>query len=145
MGRTKFSTKVRAVEARSAVSNGKRLFADATVDGRSSWARRFRDLIILHVNDLGGEDMASAAEQSILRRAATLTVELELLEKRFALAGGAKPEDLQTYITAANALRRLLESIGLKRVARDVTPMTLSDLARDIAANNDIIEHDGGQ
>jgi hypothetical protein len=36
-------------QARSRVTNGKQLFADATVDGRSTWARRLRDLIDLHV------------------------------------------------------------------------------------------------
>ena len=31
-----------AAHARSLVTNGKGLFGDATVDGRSSWARRLR-------------------------------------------------------------------------------------------------------
>jgi hypothetical protein len=114
---------------RSSVSNGKRLFADAMVDGRSAWARRLRDLMVLHINDLGGEEAVSAAERSIIRRVATVTTELELLEKRFALSrkGGASADDFDLYLRAANSLRRLLEAVhpGLKRVARDVT--TLSD------------------
>ena len=64
--------------ARSRVSNGKALFADATVDGRSSWPRRLRDLLSLHISDLGGEEVVSAAERSIIRRIATITVEQEL-------------------------------------------------------------------
>jgi hypothetical protein len=119
--------------ARSSVTNGMGLFADKSVDGRTGWCRRLRDLIFLHVNEAGGEDMVSAAERSIIRRVATLTVELEILEARFALAGGAKPEDLMLYVTASNALRRLLEAIGLKRIARNVTPSrTLDDILAEL-------------
>src|SRR5258708_1833967 len=106
---------------RSAVSNGKRLFADQLVDGRSSWARRLRDVMVLHVNDLGGEANISAAEHSLCRRIATITTELELLEKRFALSkkGGASADDFDLYLRAANSLRRMLETIGLQRRSRD--------------------------
>jgi hypothetical protein len=122
-----------AARARSRVSNGSRLFADATVDGRSSWARRLRDLLALHVADLGGDDAVSAAERSIIRRVATITVELELLEKKFALADGAAAVDLDMYLRAANNLRRLLEAIGLKRRSRDVTPLAdiIAELDRE--------------
>jgi hypothetical protein len=55
------------------------------VDGRSGWVRRAKDVISAHLSDLGGADNCSAAERSIVRRAATLTVELERLEEKFAL------------------------------------------------------------
>jgi hypothetical protein len=124
---------------RSKVSNGSALFVTDSVAG---WSRRLRDLIALHVADLGGEDVVSTAEHSICRRIAAITTELELLERKFALKGkGAAAEDLDLYLRGANSLRRMLESIGLKRVARDVTPpSTLDEIARDIeaedAANN---------
>jgi hypothetical protein len=86
------------------------------------WARRLRDLIELHIDDLGGIDAVSAAERSIVRRAATLTVELERLETTFALAGAALPQELDLYQRTAGNLRRLLEGLGLKRRAKDVTP-----------------------
>jgi hypothetical protein len=44
---------------------------------------------------------------------AVITTELEHLEARFATAGFATAEDLGLYLTAANNLRRLLESVGL--------------------------------
>jgi hypothetical protein len=120
---------------RSKVTNGKRLFADMTVDGRSVWSRRFRDVMDLHITDLGGTDVVSTAEQSICRRIATLTTELELLELRFAQSGkGASAEDLDLYARISNSLDRKLQTIGLKRVARDVTP-TLRDYLND--QNND--------
>jgi hypothetical protein len=91
----------------------------------------------LHVLDAGGEDVVSAAEHSIIRRIATISVELELLERKFALKGkGASPEDLDLYFRGANSLRRLLESVGLKRVARDVTPLLQDYLARRAVAED---------
>ncbi|SRR5258706_7133871 len=125
-----------AAFARSRVSNGKSLFADAVVDGRSTWARRLRDLLALHVSDLGGDDVVTAAEHSLCRR--IITVELELLERKFALKGkGAAAADLDLYLRGANSLRRLLESIGLKRVTRDVTPLLQDYLAERSAAAED--------
>jgi hypothetical protein len=125
---------------RSKVTNGKRLFADMTVDGRSVWSRRFRDVMELHVSDLGGTDVVSTAEQSICRRIATLTTELELLELRFAQSGkGASAEDLDLYARISNSLDRKLQTIGLKRVARDVT--TLSDYLKHA---NTLDAEDGG-
>lgn len=107
--------------ARSAVTNGSRFLAG--VDGRSTWARRARDIVAQLIEDRGGEDRISEAEQLILRRAAVLAVEAERLETQFALAGKASErEDLDLYQRISNSMRRLLESVGLDRVARDVTP-----------------------
>jgi hypothetical protein len=76
--------------------------------------RRFRDLIKLHLSDLGGESEASEAEKSLIRRVATLAVELELLEVRFATANGqASMRDIDLYIRATGCLRRVLEALGL--------------------------------
>lgn len=105
---------------RSKTTNGTAVVVGA--DGRSLWQRRFRDLVDLHISDLGGKDGISQAEYSIVRRVATLTVELEKLEMRFADADHANSKDLDLYQRAAGNLRRLLESIGLERKARDITP-----------------------
>jgi hypothetical protein len=106
-------------KGRSRITNGAVL---PDVDGRSTWVRRLRDLIALHVADLGGEEATSEAERSIVRRAATLTVELERLEAKFATAGQAEAGDLALYTTTSNTLKRLLEAVGLRRRTRDVTP-----------------------
>ena len=42
--------------------------------GRRRPLRRFRDLIVTHVDDLGGEDACSAAELFLIRRASLLTL-----------------------------------------------------------------------
>ena len=72
----------------------------------------------------------SEAERSIVRRAATLTVELERLELRFAMAGEADAADIDLYQRTANSLRRLLEAVGFERRSRDVTP-TLGQILRE--------------
>jgi hypothetical protein len=82
---------------------------------------------------LGGEDAVSEAERSIVRRAATLTVELERLELIFALAGEALPEQIDLYQRVGNSLRRLLESVGIKRVPKDVT-QSFDDIVNEIEA-----------
>jgi hypothetical protein len=106
---------------RSKVTNGRLLVG---VDGRSPWIRRCKDVIRAHLSD---KPDATAAEQAIIRRAAVLIVELERLERQFALAGEADPETLDLYGRVAGNMRRLLESVGLDRRAKDVTP-SLRDL-----------------
>jgi hypothetical protein len=115
---------------KSAIANGRLL---PGIDGRSAWVRRAKELLAAHVSDLGGEAAISTAEHSIVRRAAVLTVELERLEQRFALAGEASADDIDLYARVAANLRRLLESVGLRRRTRDVTP-SLQDYLRNRAA-----------
>jgi hypothetical protein len=124
-------------KGRSKISNGNAILPG--IDNRSTWVRRLRDLIALHLSDLGGEGNVSEAEKSIVRRAATLTVELERLELAFALAGEAEPAQIDLYQRTANSLRRLLESVGLKRQSHDVTP-NVHDYLRRIAEEDEANE-----
>lgn len=84
--------------------------------------RRLKDLIAGHVADLGGRDAISEAEFCIVRRCAFLTLELELLEAKFEIEGEATLRQLEAYQRVSNSLRRLLESLGLRRRPKDVTP-----------------------
>jgi hypothetical protein len=113
---------------KSRITNGSALLPG--VDGRNVWVRRAKDIIAAHLSDLGGEDNTSAAERSIVRRASTLTIELERLEAKFALTDAASPHDLDLYARASGNLRRLLEAIGLQRRAKDVGGPSLGDLLR---------------
>jgi hypothetical protein len=125
----------RSPTLRSRATNGKTLFAEGG-DMRGLWARRLRDLMELHLGDLGGEEATSEAERSIVRRASVLEVELERLEVQFS----EKPADaaaLDLYQRTSNSLRRLLESVGLQRRARDITPdlptyLAMRDSARAV-------------
>lgn len=118
---------------RSRVTNGKSLFVRGG-DGRGPWARRMRDIVEAHVSDIGGSDNASQAELSIIRRIATLTVELERIEAKFAVGEG--DGDLDLYQRVASSQRRLLESIGLQRRARDV--QTLEQYVAERYAADDV-------
>ena len=104
---------------RSRITNGNALLP--FVDGRSTWARRLLDLVDLHTNDLGGADLLSTAEHSIVRRASCLTLELERLELKFLQQKGANADQLMLYQRCSNSLLRLLESLGLQRRPKDVT------------------------
>jgi hypothetical protein len=68
-------TALRPPNNRSRITNGSSLLP--SIDGRCLWARRFRDLLSLHLSDLGGEDNCSEAEKALARRASCLIVELE--------------------------------------------------------------------
>lgn len=101
---------------RSRVTNGKSVFIGRE-DQRSSLARRFRDLVALHTSDLGGAEELSQAQQQLIRRIATLEVQLEVAEGRM-VSGETTAADLSAYATAANSLRRMLLSLGLKPVEK---------------------------
>ena len=111
---------LRKPEGRSRVSNGKSLFVDSSIDGRSLWARRFRDLIELHIIDLGGPGECSEAVCSLIRRIAALEVEAERMEGMFAQSP-ATADQLDLYQRVANTLRRLVVAIGLDRKAKTWT------------------------
>ena len=109
MPRTK--QRIAKSQFRSALTNGTALFLDK-VDQRQIVARRYRDVVGLLVADMGGIDALSEAEMIIAKRAATLVVFCESQES--AMASGKKL-DMESYLPAVNALRRLLETIGIKR------------------------------
>jgi hypothetical protein len=122
---------------KSRITNGSTLLPG--VDGRSAWVRRCKDVIAEHISDLGGLDNVSAAERSIVRRASVITTELERLEARFAVAGAASPEDIDLYLRASNSLRRLLESVGIQRRPRNITP----NLSQYLALKEQQEQHNG--
>jgi hypothetical protein len=85
---------------------------------RSSEGRRFRDLVCLHLSDLGGVDVSSEAQRSLARRAAVTTIVVERFERRI-LAN--EPTDLDMYGRLVGQLRRLLECLGIERRPRLVS------------------------
>jgi hypothetical protein len=121
-------TPSRARRPRSAVTSGRQLFIEGNPN--SAWSRRFHDLVLGHVSDLGGADLLSEAQFSLIRRAAAIECELERLDAR--LSAG-EPVDLDSYGRCAGHLRRRFETLGVERRARDVTP-TLHEIAAGIEA-----------
>jgi hypothetical protein len=117
-------------QARSRVSNGSAVLEG--VDGRSTAARRYRDVLEELIRDMGGDP--SGAQSAIARRAAALCVVCEQAEAEM-IAGGVL--DLGEFTTAANSLRRLLSDLGLERRAKDITPSLASYLTRSTQAAQD--------
>src|SRR5262245_1168505 len=119
----------RRLRPRSAVTSGRQMFVQG--DPNSAWSRRYYDLFTGHISDLGGKDACSEAQLSIARRCTTLECELERLEA--ALSRG-EPVNLDEFGRAASHLRRLLETLGVERRPRDVTPSNLPAYLRSIGA-----------
>jgi hypothetical protein len=123
---------------RSRVATGKSLIPG--VSGNSFWVRRVREIMSDMVQDLGGPGEVSANEKNLIRRAATLTIEAERLEKRFALSDAADPDDIDVYGRITGHLRRTLDAIGMKRRPRQVGE-SLGDLMKaDLQAQREKAE-----
>jgi hypothetical protein len=112
---------VRASRPRSAITSGRTLFIDG--DPNSAWSRRFHDLIVAHVNDIspeGGANALSDAQLGLIRRAAAIECELERLD---AMLSRGKKVDMDSYARISGHLRRMWETLGLERSAKEVNDM----------------------
>lgn len=99
---------------RSAVSNRSRLLQN--VDGRSSSARRFRDLVTAFEAEIGGE--LSELERGLVRQAAALSLKTEQMQESI-VRGEAIDSD--TLIRLSGEARRILTSLRKHQRGRDVS------------------------
>src|SRR5262245_14120679 len=101
---------------RSAVSNGSTLLG-SHIDHRSAPVRSLKALFAFHLSDLSGAQNLSQAEIQLCRRSAQMTLQLEMLEAKWALSnnGAASAQDLETYQRVTSSIRRVNESLGLQR------------------------------
>lgn len=98
--------------------NGKaRLLTLDHLDGRTLSVRLVRHTESAIAHDLGGSDELSEAQRALARRAAVLSAILEDAEARWA---DGQAFELDRYLAAVNALRRVLATLGLERRARQV-------------------------
>ena len=92
--------------------------------------RRLRDLIADAVSDLGGYEQISSAVD-LIHSASMLCLQTEMMEQQWAQNDGeANSKQVETYQRITDTLRRTLESLGLHRRARDVTPPNPLDYAQ---------------
>lgn len=103
-----------------------KLLTLADLDGRTRAAQVVGKTIASLVSDLGGVDHLSTGEHEIVKSAAMTGAMLENMAARW-LTG--EPIDPGQYATLSNAQRRLLETVGLRRRSRDVTPSLSQYLA----------------
>lgn len=108
--------------ARSRMTNGSRIHLFG--DGRSTEARRYRDLLAQFSAELGGMAILSATAQQIVRRAAQTSVECELLE-----AARAAGRDVQAseYAAAANVNRRALRDMQALKAQHQPRALSLAE------------------
>ena len=109
-----------AADSPSKAAGKLRLLTLGHLDGRTAAAKRARELIEAIETDLGGGDCLTEGSRQLVQRAAVLGTYIESCEARW-LAGEAV--ELADYLAAINSQRRVLATLGLQRVARDVTDL----------------------
>lgn len=85
------------------------------LDGRCRAARRFKALYGAFAADLGGEAALTAAERSLVRQAAAMTMRGEDLQNAI-LRGEIVDDD--ALVRLSNASARLLSALGVQRRSR---------------------------
>jgi hypothetical protein len=105
-----------------------RLLTLDALDGRTAAAKRTRDLIAAIESDLGGGEHLTEGTRQLVQRGAVLGAFIEDCEARWITGESV---EVNEYLAAINAQRRVLATIGLERRQRDVTP-SLADIARQI-------------
>jgi hypothetical protein len=78
------------------------------IDGRSAEARRYRDLVIAFVDDLGGAERASEADKALARQAAGAVVASEQMQAKI-IAG--QTVDYEQATRLGNAANRSLQAM----------------------------------
>jgi hypothetical protein len=128
------STARRSVYAQSKVSNRRKLLLG--IDGRSAVARRFRDIVVDLVHECGGEESLSTAELGLIRQAAAMTLQAEVLETRIVLGNPVSADEL---VRLSSEARRVINSLN-KRKPEPAAPdlkSYLASLATEAASPED--------
>jgi hypothetical protein len=123
---------------RSKASNGTRLFANT--DGRSSSARRFRDLVQSFEAEFEGD--LCEADRSLIRQAATLLLKSEQMQE---MVVRGEPVDSDALIRMASTAKRVLAAISAKSAKRKPARPSFSEYIASVAsAGADNPETDAG-
>jgi hypothetical protein len=103
---------------RSAVSSGRRLFAER-VPASSPRGRRFVDLVNRYADDCGGADSISETTRNHIRRIAFLQCVLEDAEAEYVKTGSTTLDERLEYQRLSNTQSRLMKKIGLFNASPD--------------------------
>jgi hypothetical protein len=113
---------LKAKATRSKIANGRGYLP--SIDGRSSTARRYRDIASAIVQDLGGMSQCSATTIEVVRRFAAISVLAEGMESR--LVNGEEISSAELCLLSST-LMRLAHKIGLRRIPKSIQSATLAD------------------
>lgn len=115
------------LDQRSRISNHKDLLPN--LDGRSSSARRFRDLVAAFISDSAGIENVSEIRLNLIRRLAATVVAAETMEARMI---DGENVDIATLCQLASTTVRISTRLGLDRRLREIVPDPLQ-YAREAA------------
>jgi hypothetical protein len=104
----------------------------ANVDGRTSVARRYRDIATAIATDQGGADRLSETRLQLIRRFSAAACLAEQLESR--LARGEEI-DIQEHSLLVSTMVRVAQRIGIDRRAQNITPSLSEYLTPQEAAD----------
>jgi hypothetical protein len=119
----------RPLRTRAAVSNGTRMHAKS-VDGRSAEARRFKDLVSSFAASLGGEGALTEAERTLIRNAASLTVQCERLQAAHVAGHEVNSQEMTRL---ANSSARVLAALMIKRERKEAAPTLSAGAGRPLS------------
>jgi hypothetical protein len=128
LGRTKVGRPKDAQKSR--LTNTPVLLADA--DGRTTVARRYRDIATAIATDQGGADRLSETRLQLIRRFSAAACLAEQLESR--LARGEEI-DIQEHSLLVSTMVRVAQRIGIDRRAKNITPSLSEYLTPQEAAD----------
>jgi len=114
----------RSSTTKARISNGSTLHL-GKVDGRGAEARRWRDVYKELVGSLGGPDRMSLGQRILVRRAASLIVNSELLDAAIASGEPFNPED---HVRLVNVLSRTLQSLGIEMALPEENTPSINEL-----------------
>lgn len=110
--------KQRLKRNRSAVTSGRRLFAER-ISADSPRGRRFVDLVSRYADDCGGTDRISETTRNHIRRIAFLQCVLEDAEAEYVRTGSTTLDERLEYQRLSNTQSRLMKKIGLFNASAD--------------------------
>lgn len=112
----------------SAKTNGNKLLIDG--DGRSLWARRWKDIQNIFISDLGGIERLTEYQRGLIGAAATLQCQLEKMQCDISRGKEVDPKELARLV---GTYKRTCTELGLVAKSQKNTPGGLGDLlAADI-------------
>ncbi|MBI5320881.1 hypothetical protein [Bradyrhizobium sp.] len=97
----------------SAVTSGRRLFAERISTTDSPRGRRFSDLVLRYTHDCGGDSRVSETTRNHIRRIAFLQCVLEDSEAEYVKTGVTTLDERLEYQRLSNTQSRLMKKIGL--------------------------------